>query len=205
PPAWCRLPTDVSPTLPLVERIPERIQFDETARCRCGSPGGPCDAIVIQSTVYASTRATAIEIEVKPCSTCRPEQRMFAGPDLRALGLFNFNNKRIYTHELLNKFTNSITAHETPFHAFRTVIQRTYMESECRTSFVSDDAFRTAWFSFTRIQDLGDSFQCDVCGPNPEVVIFDGVTASFSNKHQTSSLCPPTLIQPDAPKRLEVQ
>lgn len=130
---------------------------------------------------------------------------MQAGPDLRALGLFNFNNRRIYTHELLNKFTNSISAHETPFHAFRTVIQRTYLESGCITSFVSDDAFRTAWFSFTRIQDLGDSFQCELCGPDPKVVIFDGVTASFSNKHQTSTLCPPTLIQPDAPKRSNVR
>ncbi|KZV82496.1 hypothetical protein EXIGLDRAFT_589289, partial [Exidia glandulosa HHB12029] len=194
PPAWCRLATDTAPTARLPNPLPARLPYDDTARCRCGSSGKAEEPTVWQSMLYTSTHAVAIEVEVKPCATCRPEQRMYAGPDGRALGLFNFNNRRIYSHELLNKFTNSISAHETPFHAFCTVIRRTYLDSESPLPFVADDAFRTTWFSFTRVQDLGDSFQCEQCGPDPSVVIFDGVTASFSNKQQTSSLSPPTLI-----------
>lgn len=142
-----------------------------------------------------------MEIELERCSRCPPDARQFVGPDLCKSGLFNYNNRRIYTHELLNQFTNSFSAHETPFHAFCTVVQRCYKGSESPIDFVPDDAFRTAFFSFTRVQQLGDSFKCDVCGENPPVVIFDGVTAGFSNKHQTSTLCPPTLIMPDAPVR----
>ena len=83
--------------------------------------------------------------------------------------------------------------------------QRAYRENGCDRDFVGDDAFRTAWFSFSRIQLLGDSFQCALCGPNPEVVIFDGVTAGFHAKHRTSTLTPPTTILPGAPVRANVQ
>lgn len=153
--------------------------------------------------VFGSMRATQIEIEVRRCSTCRRESRQNAGPDLAELGLFNFNNRRIFTHELLNKFTSSMTAHETTFYGFCTVIRRSYVESGSAVDFCGDEAFRNAWFSFTRVQDLSDSFGCEICGPNPKVVIFDGVTAGFNTKHCTSTLRPPTVVQPGAPRRGE--
>lgn len=206
PPAWCRLESDEAPTIATIDPVPKRLPLGDDARCRCGSAGKPdVSPRFIECTVYGSSRATVVEIEVLPCATCLPQARQFAGPDLRDMGLFNFNNRRIFTHELFNRFTSSITAHETPFHAFCTVITRSYIETQCPIDFVGEDAFRTAYFSFTQIQDLGDSFQCTTCGPNPRVVIFDGVTASYDKKHQTSSLSPPTLIHPDAPKRAEVR
>jgi hypothetical protein len=55
------------------------------------------------------------------------------------------------------------------------------------------DQFREAWFAFARLQKVQDSFGCPRCGPVPDVVIADGVTAGFSHKHVTSSLAPPTL------------
>lgn len=204
PPAWSRLATDTTPSYKTADPLPERIKLGSTARCRCGG-GGAGEIEEIEATIYGSTKAQAVTVEVQRCATCRPEVRQYAGPDPYSDGLFNYNNRRIYTHELLNKFTNSISAQETPFHAFCTVVRRSYVEAECEVEFVSDDAFRTAFFSFTRIQDLGDSFRCETCGDNPEVVIFDGVTAGFSNKHQTSTLCPPTLIMPNAPRRESVQ
>lgn len=206
PPAWCRLDSDTVPSIRTVKQIPDRLPLGDDARCRCGNQAVEGASIVtLEATVYGSSEAYKVEIELQKCIRCPAEAKQFIGPDLRDLGIFNYNNRRLYTHELLNRFTNSISAHETPFYAFCTVISRSYVEAESAIDFVPDNAFRTAYFSFTRIQQLGDSFQCDICGPNPRVVIFDGVTAGFHNAHQTSTLCPPTLIMPDAPVRENVR
>ncbi|EJD39347.1 hypothetical protein AURDEDRAFT_29512, partial [Auricularia subglabra TFB-10046 SS5] len=192
PPAWCRLPSDTAPWFPLVSPLPAVLTLGPSPRCRCGS-GAKSAAPVhrLQCVVYGSMRAEKVVIEVQACAA---QDNLFAGPDVRELGVFNYNNHRLYTHELLNKFTSSYSAHELPFHAFRTVTQRTYLENGCKVPFVNDDTFRTAWYSFMRIQDLGDSFRCDKCGPNPRVVLFDGVTVSYNTKHITSTLTPPTLV-----------
>ncbi|EJD37193.1 hypothetical protein AURDEDRAFT_22368, partial [Auricularia subglabra TFB-10046 SS5] len=195
PPLWSRLQTDTAPSFATVRPIPKVLPIGEDALCRCGSAALMGSTVQLMTcTIYGTVGAEQVQIEVRPCSTCRPEARQFAGPDLRELGLFNYNNRRVYTHELLNRFSTSMLAHETPFHAFRTVVQRGYEENLSAHSFVGDDAFRTAWYSFRRIQHLGDSFQCTTCGDNPRAIIFDGVTASFNAKHRTSTLTPPTTV-----------
>ncbi|EJD45047.1 hypothetical protein AURDEDRAFT_29004, partial [Auricularia subglabra TFB-10046 SS5] len=205
PPEWCRLSTDTAPSFALVQPIPDVLPLGETGRCVCGwvSPSSP-QTRKRKCTVYGSYAATTAHVEVTICPSCSA-RHVYAGPDLRELGLFNFNNQSIYTHELLNSFTSRITAHELPFHAFVTTVAREYLEHRSPVSFVSDDTFRKVWFSFTRVQVLGDSFTCEICGPNPRCIIFDGVTAGFDETQITSTLKPPTLIQPGAPVRMSVR
>jgi len=111
------------------------------------------------------------------------------------------NNHAIYTHELLNSYTSSLTAHPVPFVGFCTVTQRKYMDHEAPQPFVSDDVFRPVWIAFVQVQRLFDSFYCERCGPHPLVVIMDGITAGFNAEHLTSSLRPPTTVEQNAPKR----
>ncbi|KZW01030.1 hypothetical protein EXIGLDRAFT_574017, partial [Exidia glandulosa HHB12029] len=144
-------------------------------------------------------------VTVRACATCPPVRRQDVGPDLGEYGVFNFNNTRLYSHELLNGFTNAMTAFEAPFHSYRTLVQRNYISNHSPRDFVTDNTWRTVWFSFTRVQDLQDSFQCLECGRDPNVVIFDGVTAGFGARYCTSSLRPPTMVEANGPKRLHVR
>ncbi|EJD44711.1 hypothetical protein AURDEDRAFT_20794, partial [Auricularia subglabra TFB-10046 SS5] len=157
--------------------------------------------------IYGSLTAWQTTIEIQRCTSCRPESRQYAGPDCQEWGLFNFNNARLYTHELLNGFTNAMTATETPFNSYRTIVVRNYAEEGSTVAFVKTPLGhdpRTAWFSFSRIQALGDSFVCDKCGPDPNIIIFDGVTAGFNAKHITQTLRPPTLLDATSPVRTNV-
>ncbi|EJD49301.1 hypothetical protein AURDEDRAFT_24749, partial [Auricularia subglabra TFB-10046 SS5] len=201
PPLWCRLEADKSVPSFAPCALPAVLPVTGIARCSCGWRTTAGAKRRRKCWVYTSRGATHLEVEVVDCAVCN----CTAGPDLREYGLFNFNNQSIYTHELLNSFTSRITAHELPFHAFVTAVTRDYHEHQSPQPFVSDDTFRKTWFSFSHIQVLGDSFKCDLCGDRPRCIIFDGVTAGFDASQLTSSLRPPTTIQPGAPVRHQVR
>lgn len=122
------------------------------------------------------------QIEVVDCQRCHARFRQAAGPDLGVLGLFNYNNARVLTHRLLNNYSATFTKLATPFDAYVEVRVREYMESESRTRFLSPDLFRTAWFSFARLQQNDHAFQCCICGPNPTLIVADGISAGFDLK-----------------------
>ncbi|EJD45382.1 hypothetical protein AURDEDRAFT_64607, partial [Auricularia subglabra TFB-10046 SS5] len=205
PPTWARLPSDSAPSFRPVRSNPGHLALGPDPRCRCGQRPDPwSERKVINCVVYGSFTAWATTIEIQRCTSCHAESRQYAGPDCQELGIFNFNNARLYTHELLNGFTSAMTATETPFNSYRTIVVRNYVEESSPISFVSNKVFRTAWFLFSRIQTLSDSFVCDQCGPDPDIVLFDGVTAGFNTKHVTQSLRPPTTIDETAPARTNV-
>ncbi|EJD45166.1 hypothetical protein AURDEDRAFT_21155, partial [Auricularia subglabra TFB-10046 SS5] len=143
-------------------------------------------------------------IEVQRCGSCPPQSRQYAGPDLRELGIFNFNNTRLFTHELMNKYTSSMTASETPFHAYHTEICREYQVSESPVKFVGSTNFRTVFYAFARLQQLDDSWVCDVCGAEPEVLVVDGTSIGYKSSNCTHTLRPPTFVGEDAIRRASV-
>ncbi|EJD40639.1 hypothetical protein AURDEDRAFT_19730, partial [Auricularia subglabra TFB-10046 SS5] len=206
PPKWCRTDSDAAiEWFPLVDPLPEVLPLKSAGRCTCGTVASlDTPTRLLPCTIFSSHRSYPRMIEVRQCRACTVGKK-FAGPDLRELGLFNFNNRSIYTHELLNAFTSAMTAHELPFHAFATTVDRSYMEHGSSSSFVSDETFRRVWYTFRRVQILGDSFECKDCGPNPPCVIFDGLTAGIPASKLTSTLAPPTKLVPDAPVRHSVR
>ncbi|EJD32956.1 hypothetical protein AURDEDRAFT_21844, partial [Auricularia subglabra TFB-10046 SS5] len=210
PPRWCCMESDEAPWFPLVDPVPDVLRLEGPGRCRCGAV--PADTVpkrLLPCVIYGSQRVYHRQVEVRPCFACS-DGRKFAGPDLGELGIFNFNNRSMYTHELLNAFTSGMTAHELPFHAFVTTVDRSYLEHgpanpQPSDDFVSDETFRRVWYSWRRLQLLGDTFSCDDCGPSPPTVIFDGLTAGFPGKYVTPTLTPPTTVLPGAPVRDSVR
>ncbi|KAG5642337.1 hypothetical protein DXG03_002985 [Asterophora parasitica] len=126
--------------------------------------------------------------------------RRYIGPDPRELGIFNLNNRILFTHELLDDYTSVYTSSETPFTAWVTVTSRRY-GSHPSIPFVSEGTFRTAWFAYVNIQDFAKDMSCPKCGPCPEDVIWDGISLGFSKKHILATLRPPTVSDPEAPVR----
>jgi hypothetical protein len=61
--------------------------------------------------------------------------------------------------------------------------------------------FRSAWFSYIRLQHLDIELQCPKCGVIPEDTIWDGVTLAFSQKHLLPSLRPPTISHENSLRR----
>lgn len=138
PPLWARLWSDKAPTFDLVNPIPAHFELGKDPQCRCGSgPKKNAPVRVIKSVLYTTSRAYDVTVAVQACSTCDTRRRQDAGPDLREFGIFNFNNARLYSHELLDQFTNAMTATETPFHAHRLFVERSYISQHSPREFVS--------------------------------------------------------------------
>ena len=205
-PSWAELPTDVV----LYKRPPPfrstestTFKLDGTSRCACPThcsffdPSRPIFSQRCQ--VYGIHQKIDAEIELQPCRTTSPSKRRFIGPDLRELGLFNYNNRVLLSHELLDDYTSFYTSSETPFSAWVTVMSRRYQSAS--STFIGEDLFRSIWFSYAKLQHLQDDMKCARCGDYPETVIWDGVTLAFGRKHLQSSLEPPTKLATNAPVR----
>lgn len=171
-----------------------------TSTCHCQSPRSFYDrkkSISIMSCkVYDVTHMWEGVVEVQKCGLCKSG---WVGPDCSESGYFNWNNRMVFTHELLNDYTNAFTTSETPFVAWVTVVARRYQSKHME--FVSEKTFRAAWFAYARLLELKDDMICPKCGPTPKVTVWDGITLSFSRKHLLPTLQPPTTIHPQASHR----
>ena len=205
PPIWATLPTDAH----LYERpvasftVPDRIMLDADGRCICGASRVPDNGTVfLPCKVYGLTTVHTCEIELQPCNTCPRAYRRYVGPDGREKGIFNWNNKLLFTHDLLDDYTASFTSSETPFTAWMSVVQRRYIRYASPEPFVRrDDVFLAAWFAYSNVQAMDGDMSCPGCGPTPDNVIWDGVSLSFHRKHLLPTLRPPTVVNENSLER----
>lgn len=199
PPEWASLPEDRQIYLrPVVGAIPDTIRLTEDARCSCGAAGSNTDRTSFQDcVVYTLTHAVKAAIELQICHQCSSGRRRWVGPEGRDLGIFNWNNRSLFTHELLDDYTAAYTSSETPFVAWVNNVSRRY--SGRGSVFVTEEMFRAAWFGYSRLQVWENDLTCPQCGPTPEDIIWDGVSSGFSRKHLLPSLKPPTSAHPDSP------
>lgn len=124
------------------------------------------------------------------------------GPDCRELGVFNYNNRMLFTHDLLDDYTSSYTSSETPFAAWVAGVARRYRDVYMSLDeFPHEDHFRNAWFAYVNLQLLENDMTCTMCGPTPEDTIWDGVKLAFSQKQLLPSIRPPTITHADSPVR----
>lgn len=206
PPVWTRLPGDPSPTETLKD-FPRQLNLgDDEARCCCGtSVGADVETVMQDCIIYDTTACFPAQIEVRRCTTCSASSRRKAGPDLCSLGLFNLDNHTIVSHRLLNKYDAYFSSQEGTFVAFSRLLECEYQMHGSEKSVLPADKFRRCYFAFCELQQLDDSFRCDVCGSNPEVVIADGVTVSYQKSKRTSHLRPPTRVTPTSPIHQDVK
>ncbi|KAL0569082.1 hypothetical protein V5O48_012884 [Marasmius crinis-equi] len=204
PPRWAALPTDLLHYARVQGNngITSQICLTQANRSPCGRERAelPDQGVVVKPcTVYTITGRLTRDIELVPCPVCPSRKHCFIGPDPRNLGLFNFNNSVLFTHELLDDYTSRYTSSETPFAAFVEVMGRLY---EGRgESFVKEDLFWSVWFAYVNIQDFSYDMACGKCGDEPDCLIWDGVTLAFGQKHALDTLRPPTRMHESAPKR----
>ncbi len=86
--------------------VPDRILLGVGGRCICGALGKPEEVtLFLPCKVYALTRVHACEIELQACNACPRAYRHYVGPDGREVGIFNLNNKLLFTHDLLLTIT----------------------------------------------------------------------------------------------------
>ena len=194
PPAWCRLPSDkITNGISFSQQLPTVFQLDNSSRCSCEYNGNYDENLktVDPLVVYTSTIAVQHLVETVYCDACSNTHGKI-GPDLGKYGILNWNNKVAFSHQLLNSYISQFTHSETPFNAFHLSIQDEYLNAPSPVEFCDDEIFEYAWFAFIRLQEIESSMQCSRCGPNPKVVIADGISVSFPSHHRTESLRPPT-------------
>ncbi|KAF9522519.1 hypothetical protein CPB83DRAFT_733749, partial [Crepidotus variabilis] len=196
PPVWARIAGDGGPlSVPLMRTVPGLISLDSSSTCSCKEPRSMYDPA--QPTdhrpcvIYGLLDASASCVELQKCPSCRFG---YVGPECTNLGIFNFNNRSLFTIPLLDDYTSHITKSETPFVSWVASTSCRYEVHQSPIPFIKEKLFRSAWFSFARLLQLGQDMRCPKCGPTPQVTIWDGVTLSFSRKNLLSSLEPPTFV-----------
>ncbi|KAJ6465029.1 hypothetical protein C8R45DRAFT_939868 [Mycena sanguinolenta] len=205
PPPWASLDSDPDfyDRAPPLESPPDALCLEESSSCCCSEPrrlySRARPIIRAECIVYGLFRAWKTTIELQACSNPRCRHRHI-GPDGRERGIFNYNNRKLFAHDLLDEYTSAYTSSEIPFSAWVTVVSRRYKSHSEPTEypFVTAEVFRAAWFSYVKLQHLEGSMMCPQCGSSPENTIWDGVTLAFNRKHLLPSLEPPTTSQPDA-------
>ncbi|KDQ59656.1 hypothetical protein JAAARDRAFT_126642, partial [Jaapia argillacea MUCL 33604] len=197
PPQWCSMPFETSFYAPYSSFDQPHFTLDETIRCCCGySPISPLHSLIgvpKHTVIYGLTNRLNASIELLPCPVCCHVRRQI-GADLGHFGLFNWNNSMIFSHELLNGFTNAYTTSETPFSAFCLTVRRTYMDHGTDNTFCSDDTFVQVWFAFTRLQELDSGMMCPTCGPSPSIIIADGISLGIHHSQMSANVAPPTHV-----------
>ena len=203
---WARIPSDpIFPTIPPPNSVPALIPLGKSGRC------ASCDILydsdpakstkTIMCKIFGFTHAWRTKIEVQDCPGC---QRGVIGPDCGDLGIFNWNNRTLFMHALLDDYTSNYTTSETPFIAWVGVMSRRYNTFESPVNFPSDKYFREIWFAYIVLMKLEGEFTCPACGKSPRVTIWDGITLSFSKKHILPTIHPPTTTTDGSPIRPRV-
>ncbi|KAK4697629.1 hypothetical protein P7C70_g8182, partial [Phenoliferia sp. Uapishka_3] len=194
-PAFCQLPDDKTPRFPpcLPGDLPLILPIGLNPRCSCGSAGDAADVRTYECRIYDIDGVTSRHIQVRRCSCRTKGKRYTVGPDLREYSLFNWNNEIIITHRLLNGYTSQAQRSQTPLTAFYTTTCDSYAENLSPYPFFAKSTFNKIHYAFTDIQELEVKFECPMCGPEPETVIWDGVSISYSSQHRKSTLQPPTV------------
>jgi CxC4 like cysteine cluster associated with KDZ transposases len=211
PPLWASLPDDplTYPHAQPLRAVPGILELNDVSRCCCFpirsaySPLRPSEHH--SCTVYTLTGAHCTRIELQLCPSCPRTLRRFIGPETWDLGVFNFNNRILFTHDLLDEYTSAYTSSETPFVGWVATVSRRYMNHGSERPFVTEKMFRAVWFSYIQLQHLETVLQCHACGPMPQDTIWDGVTLAFSQKHLLPSLQPPTISHENSLRRNEVR
>ncbi|KAF8870485.1 hypothetical protein BD779DRAFT_1455395 [Infundibulicybe gibba] len=204
PPRWATINSDPDfgrPRTPLGEP-PALIHLTGTSTCCCSIPRclyNPLAPIRQQQCIiYSMTHSFTSIVEIQTCQLCN---RRFIGPDCQELGIFNFNNRIMFTHDVLDDYTSNYTTSETPFAAWVTILARRYTTHGSGSPFVTDQMFRSVWFAYVRLQYFEGDMTCKECGPCPETTIWDGVTLAFNRKHLLPTLQPPTTLHDQAISR----
>lgn len=202
PPLWARISSDdLDPVPPTPESCPKLIKLTEESTCCCQMERtifqAGADITRRPCTVFTLTEAWECEIETQRCPSC---SYRLIGPDCRNIGLFNFNNRMLFTHELLDDYTSAYTTSETPFAAWVTGIGRRYIGRQSR-DFVKEKVFLAVWFSYINLVVLDGDMYCSQCGTTPKVTIWDGVTLAFNRRHILTTLHPPTTVTEESPRK----
>ncbi|KAJ7787748.1 hypothetical protein B0H14DRAFT_2537253 [Mycena olivaceomarginata] len=206
PPLWATLESDPQfyERSPALENMPDPLRLTETSSCCCSEPRQLFDISRpvrrMECVVYGLYCAWETTIEVQACANSRCRHR-FIGPDGREHGIFNYNNRKLFSHDILDEYTSAYTSSETPFSAWVSVVSRRYKVHSGAHSFVTAEVFRGVWFAYVKLQYLEGSMMCPRCGPSPENTIWDGVTLAFNRKHLLPTLEPPTVMQPESVER----
>ncbi|KAG2021190.1 hypothetical protein CC2G_006445 [Coprinopsis cinerea AmutBmut pab1-1] len=202
-PAWASLPSDPHLyAVPAPFRSPPSVPLplNETSSCPCPSgrtfydPSRPTTERLCK--IYTISQVYEHHIMLQRCPTCPPTSRRFIGPDLREMGLFNYNNTVLVSHELMEEYTSAYTLSETPFSAWVQHLARRY--AAFNQAFMGEDLFRSVWFAYVELQNFDNDMTCGKCGEFPDTVIWDGITLAFGRKHVRSSLRPPTTPSQDS-------
>lgn len=198
PPAWCWIPGDVPlyPRPAPVREAPPLLMLDDHSRCPCGQRFNPNKPVMERKCVlYTLIQAIPCRIQLQRCPSCPATLERAIGPEPRNLGIFNFDNRNLITHDLLDDYTSSFTTSETPFIAWVKIMSRRYKDYKSHRKFLYHKTFRSAWFSYTKIQAFEGDMQCPECGPCPESVICDGTALRMNEKYVLPTVKPPTVSE----------
>ncbi|CAA7271054.1 unnamed protein product [Cyclocybe aegerita] len=126
-PIWASLSMDkvLYGRPPALKKPPPSILLDSYARCSCGAPAYEGDKIMTTCTIYTIQEAFSCQIKLQKCpNQCSGSRSRYVGPNGAELGLFNYNNQMLFSHDLLDDYTLAYTSSESPFSLWVGIVQQ---------------------------------------------------------------------------------
>jgi hypothetical protein len=149
-PKWAVIPTDPAfqwsnppSTTDLVPPTPD----GDSSAC-CSQPSWSKALYPQQSTLYLRMFAIRVNVYFWKCSNCDRRVQYDGSSD----GIFNYSNRSLFEHDLLNSYTQAYTVAEMPFFAYHKIICRDYVSHDSKLPFVSYNTFERGWFAFINLQ-----------------------------------------------------
>jgi hypothetical protein len=127
---------------------------------------------------YTSKQAVNVLLFSKICQTCNRTYN-YDGVDDH---IFNYSNRKLFSHELLDSYTAQYSLSETPIHAFIKSIKRRYIFNGSRIDFIGQELFTSVYISFIDLQKWEFKYCCPWCGPHPMDLICDGTRVTFPKR-----------------------
>ncbi|ORY30480.1 hypothetical protein BCR33DRAFT_646919, partial [Rhizoclosmatium globosum] len=165
--------------------IPAKFLLEESSRCKtCKTHFNPNKEVkTIKCVLMRAFHAEEKELEVQVCQECLKSRLNrhylpYIGPDLSEFGVFNWSNKILFEHRLLDHYTLFVAKLPATFSGFAAIVSQYYIDSGSVEPFPCATTFIAAWFSFRKLQDITTG-QCPSCGLSPEIAVFDGTSLAY--------------------------
>lgn len=185
--------------------LPTLFKLDSLSKCAyCGQLYSNTEIKVVETKLWDYSGCYEVKVETSNCGGhCKNGDNI--GPDLSQFAIFNYSNKHLFTHFVLDSYTASMATSETPFISFISLLQYMYSRQKIDSIPPPSKVFRNAWFDYIRLQNFDSRMTCPQCGSEPEIVIADGISMGYTAKFKSGTLKPPTAISPTSLHRPQIR
>ena len=140
------------------------------------------------SYLYTTNRRFKVKVGIFHCPYCHKQ----VGADCSGSYVFNYTNRTLFSHELLNRYMHEFN-YGMSISSFVEIQNGIYSDNRLGYTFVDKTTFCKAFYAYASLIEFDYKFSCGLgCGDEPDAIVYDGVDIGLA-KSRANSILPPPL------------